>query len=103
MAEYSRVARANEVPRGRGTVVEVEGKKIALFNVEGRFYAIDNTCTHRGGPLGEGNLRGSTVTCPWHGAQFDVRSGQVLASPAAADVSTYPIKMEEDSVWVAVS
>jgi nitrite reductase (NADH) small subunit len=103
MAAFRRVASVNDIPSGQGTVVEVGGKQIALFNIQGVFHAIDNTCTHRGGPLGEGNLRGTTITCPWHGSQFNVTNGQVLSPPAASDVSSYPTKVEEDSVWVAVS
>jgi nitrite reductase (NADH) small subunit len=103
VTEFRRVANVNDIPAGQGTVVEVGGKQIALFNIQGVFHAIDNTCTHRGGPLGEGNLRGATITCPWHGSQFNVTNGQVLSHPAASDVSSYPIKIEEDSVWVAVS
>src|SRR5262249_34203705 len=63
----------------------------ALFNVEGTFYAIDNTCTHRGGPLGEGELSGDTVTCPWHGAHFNVKTGAVTVPPARTGLRRYPI------------
>jgi nitrite reductase (NADH) small subunit len=64
MAEYVKVAQANEIEPNQGKLVELQGKKIALFNVDGRFHAIDNTCTHRGGPLSEGELDGDEVTCP---------------------------------------
>jgi nitrite reductase (NADH) small subunit len=103
MAAFRRVASVNDIPSGQGTVVEVGGKQIALFNIQGVFHAIDNTCSHRGGPLGEGNLRGTAVTCPWHGTQFNVTNGQVLGPPATSDVASYPTKIEEDSVWVALS
>src|SRR5207245_179427 len=66
--------------------LQAEGLSIALFNVEGSFYAIDNTCTHRGGPLGEGELKGDTVACPWHGAHFNVKTGAVTVPPARAGV-----------------
>jgi nitrite reductase (NADH) small subunit len=101
--EFRRVARVQDIPSGKAAVVKVGGKQIALFNIQGVFHAIDNTCTHRGGPLGEGNLRGTTITCPWHGSQFNVTNGQVLGPPAVSDVVSYPTKVEEDSVWVAVS
>ena len=68
MPEYVKVAQASELEPNLGKLVEVQGKKIALFNVDGKFHAIDNTCTHRGGPLSEGELEGDEVTCPWHGA-----------------------------------
>src|ERR1035437_10936362 len=70
MPEYVKVAQASELEPNHGKLVEVQGKKIALFNVDGKFHAIDNTCTHRGGLLSEGELEGDEVTCPWHGAKF---------------------------------
>ena len=62
---------ANEIEPGQARLVDVKGKEIALFNVDGEFFALDNTCTHRGGPLAEGEVAGHKVTCPWHGATFD--------------------------------
>lgn len=103
MAEFRRVANAGDIAPGKGTVVEVGGRQIALFNVDGSFHAIDNVCVHRGGPLGEGNLRGATVTCPWHGAQFDVTSGEALSAPAPSGVTSYPTKAEDGGVWVVLS
>ena len=70
MPEYVKVAQASELEPNHGKLIEVQGKKIALFNLDGKFHAIDNTCTHRGGPLSEGELEGDEVTCPWHGARF---------------------------------
>jgi nitrite reductase (NADH) small subunit len=75
MATFLKVAKAADVEPGCGKSFEVNGKRIALFNVEGALYAIDDTCTHRGGPLSEGELNGNEVSCPWHGARFDVTSG----------------------------
>jgi Rieske Fe-S protein len=88
MAGFVKVAKTGEIAPGQGKQVEVNGKKIALFNVEGSFYVIDDTCTHRGGPLSEGALEGKKVTCPWHGARWLVFSS-VKASrtlPASPDV-----------------
>jgi nitrite reductase (NADH) small subunit len=79
MAEYVKVAKASELEPNHGKLVEVQGKKIALFNVDGKLHAIDNTCTHRGGPLSEGELEGDEVTCPWHGAR-QPSSGSVRSS-----------------------
>jgi nitrite reductase/ring-hydroxylating ferredoxin subunit len=76
-----KVAKTDEVAPGQGKLVEVNGKKIALFNVEGSFYAIDDACSHLGGPLAEGFLDGNEVTCPWHGARFDITTGEVLRPP----------------------
>ena len=75
MGEMVAVAKKNDVPAGKGIAVEIKGKRIALFNVDGTFYAIDDECTHAGGSLSEGDLYEYTVTCPLHGAEFDVRSG----------------------------
>lgn len=78
MGEFVKVAAAAEIPPGKARAVDAGGKRIALFNVDGTFHAIDDTCTHRGGPLSEGTVEGTEVTCPWHGAVFDVTSGTVL-------------------------
>jgi nitrite reductase/ring-hydroxylating ferredoxin subunit len=103
MAGFRRVAGINDVPDGKRIVVEVDNKRIAVFNVKGIFYAIDSTCPHRGGPLGEGSLHGTRVNCPWHGSQFDVTSGHVLGPPAFTDIKSYPTRVEESSIWVALS
>jgi nitrite reductase/ring-hydroxylating ferredoxin subunit len=102
MAKFRRVADVKSIPSGRAAVFDVGAKKIAVFNFEGSFYALDNTCPHRGGPVGEGSLRGTRVSCPWHGAQFDVTNGQVLGPPATADITSYATKVEGDSVWVEI-
>ena len=73
MADYICVAKADEIPAGQGRTVEVEGKKIAVFNIDGNLHAIDDTCVHRGGPLGQGHLEEGVVTCPWHNWRFDWR------------------------------
>ncbi|MBI2985676.1 MAG: non-heme iron oxygenase ferredoxin subunit [Deltaproteobacteria bacterium] len=102
MAGFVKVAKADEIVPGQGKMVEVNGKKIALFNVEGAFYAIDDTCTHRGGPLSEGVLDGKEVTCPWHGATFDVTTGEVLGPPAPKGVSQYNVRLEGDNIEVEI-
>ena len=102
MAELQRVANVDDMPPGKGIVIAVDGKEIAVFNVGGDFYAVDNTCTHRGGPVGEGYLRGNVVSCPWHGAQFDVTSGQVVSPPAPGDIPTYSTHVEDGGVWVEI-
>ena len=97
----TKVAKVSEIPAGSGKVVEVEGKPIALFNCEGTFYAMDNTCKHRGGPLGEGLLSGSTVTCPWHGWEYDVTSGACSMDPSLS-LQTFPVKVEGNDILVSV-
>jgi len=94
MAGFVKVAKSDEIAPGQGKMIEVGGKKIALFNVEGSFYAIDDTCTHRGGPLSEGSLDGKEVTCPWHGAIYDVITGEVLSPPAPKGVARYNVRVE---------
>jgi len=93
MPEYVKVAQANEIESNHGKLVEVQGKKIALFYVDGKFHAIDDTCTHRGGPLSEGELEGDQVTCPLHGAKFKVSSGEVLGPPAPKGVNSYKVRV----------
>ena len=81
MAGFVKVAKTGEIAPGQGKQVEVNGKKIALFNVEGSFFVIDDTCTHRGGPLSEGVLEGKRVSRPWHGATYDLTTGRGPQSP----------------------
>ena len=100
MPKLVKVAETKEVAPGTGKVVGAEGRSIALFNVAGTFHAIDNTCTHRGGPLGEGDLAGEVVTCPWHGAQFNVKTGDVLTPPAWTGVQSFPVQVQGDDVLV---
>jgi len=88
-----------DVPEGAGKTVEVAGKRIALFNVGGKFYAIDNACKHRGGPLGEGEVDGSTVICPWHGWEYDVTTGANL-DDASVKLGCYPVKVENTDIMI---
>ncbi len=82
--------------------IAIKGKKLALFNVGGKIYCIDNSCTHAEGPLCEGNLDGSTIECPWHGSKFDITTGKVLEAPATEPVKTYQTKIENGEVFVKV-
>jgi nitrite reductase/ring-hydroxylating ferredoxin subunit len=102
VAEYVTILRASQLQPGQATWVDVKGREIALFNVDGTYYAIDNECSHLGGPLGEGRLDGAVVTCPWHGSRFDVRTGQVVSAPARDPVRAYPVQVEGDDVQVAL-
>jgi len=100
MSSFVSVAKVNDVPPGQGKTVQVAGKNIALFNVDGSFYAIDETCLHRGGPLGEGELTGHLVTCPWHGWKYDVRTGISITNPAAK-VNCYETKIEGEDLSIS--
>ena len=93
MADYVKVAKTNEIEPGQARLVDVKGKRIALFNVDGQFFAVDNTCTHKGGPLAEGEISGHEVTCPWHGATFDVRTGEVVDLPAQRGIARYGVRV----------
>lgn len=100
MGEFTRVATVEEIPEGTARMVEIGGRKLAVFHVEGEFYAIDNTCTHDGGPLAEGTVDGHEVTCPWHGAVFDVRTGEVLGPPAGKDVASHAVRVQGSDIEV---
>ncbi len=91
----------SEIPPNSGKALTVDGKDIAVFNVEGAFYAVGNTCVHRGGPLGEGSLEGTTVTCPRHGWQYDVTTGKTLQLPDQG-VEKYEVRVEGEDLLVAL-
>jgi nitrite reductase (NADH) small subunit len=101
VAEFIKVASISELSVGSSKTVEVQGKVIALFNVGGRIYALDNTCLHQGGPLGEGRLEGEVVTCPWHMWEFNVRTGEKVGEPSLR-VATYPVQVDGDDIKVAL-
>jgi 3-phenylpropionate/trans-cinnamate dioxygenase ferredoxin component len=102
MATFVKVARSDELASGQSKLVEVNHKRIALFNADGRYYAVDDTCPHRGGPLSEGELEGGAVVCPWHGALFDLATGAVKRFPAAVGVATYEVRVEGGEIAIAV-
>jgi len=99
MVTFVRVAKVSDIPPGQGRVVVVQGRPIALFNLDGSLYALSNVCLHRGGPIGEGELDGAVVTCPLHGWEYDVRTGSNTINPAAR-LSTFPVRIEGDDVLV---
>ncbi|HET8943980.1 MAG TPA: non-heme iron oxygenase ferredoxin subunit [Dehalococcoidia bacterium] len=102
MPDFKKVASASEVPAGEMTIVEVDGEEVAIANVGGEFFAFSNTCTHRGGPLGEGILTGDVVECPFHAGQFNVRTGAVVAPPPSEPVQTYAVRVDGDDISVAL-
>jgi 3-phenylpropionate/trans-cinnamate dioxygenase ferredoxin component len=103
MNDYQRVCKASDVPDGGKTVVEVGDRLVALFHVGGKYWAIDDLCTHDGGPLAEGELEGYTIACPRHGARFDIRTGRVLSMPATQDTPAHAVKIEGDDVLVKIT
>ena len=102
MSEFLKIATVDEILPGRAKMVDVGGKEVAVFNVAGSFYAIDNNCTHVGGPLCEGEIDGCEVTCPWHGAVFDVTSGQPLGPPASQPVTRYDLRVNGADIEIQI-
>ncbi|MBI1927078.1 non-heme iron oxygenase ferredoxin subunit [Candidatus Poribacteria bacterium] len=92
----------SELPPGEKKLVEVDGMPVVLFNVNGTFYAIEDVCTHDGGPLAEGELEGEEIECPRHGARFNVRTGEVLCMPAVEPVECYKVKVENGEILVSL-
>lgn len=102
MAHFEKVVAKSDLKVGEGKVVQTGGREIAIFNVDGNFYAVDNTCPHQGGPLGEGMVDGDTITCPWHGWTFDVKNGSCTLNPNAS-VSCFEVKVEGEDILVSAS
>ena len=99
MADFQKVLKLDELPVGTGKCVNVNGNEVGLFNCDGKVYAIENNCAHQGGPLSEGTLSGTIVTCPWHNWKFDVTTGDSPVVPTA-NVNTFEAKVEDDEIWV---
>ncbi|HZX60390.1 MAG TPA: non-heme iron oxygenase ferredoxin subunit [Candidatus Methylomirabilis sp.] len=99
MGKKVKVGQVTDLAPGEGKVVEADGHPIALYNVEGKFYALHNTCLHQGGPLGEGDVDGTVVTCPWHGWQYDVTTGTNVKNPSVK-VASFTVKVEGSDVLV---
>jgi nitrite reductase/ring-hydroxylating ferredoxin subunit len=101
MAQEVKVARVNEIPPGEMKLVELgEEEVVVVANVGGQFFAFANKCSHRGGPLAEGELEGELVRCPWHGGQFNVRTGEAVAPPPSKPIPVYQVRVEGDDVYL---
>ena len=98
MAEFVTVAKTADIAPGGAKTVDVKGTPVAVFNVGGTYYAIEDTCTHVGGPLSEGAVEGKAVSCPWHGAQFDLATGQALTPPAPIGVKPFTVRIQGDQI-----
>jgi len=99
-AGFVTVARVGEIPEGGVKVVRIDDQPIALFHVDGGYYATDDVCTHDGGPLAEGKIQGDVIECPRHGARFNIKTGDVLCLPAISPVATYEVEVEGDEIRV---
>jgi 3-phenylpropionate/trans-cinnamate dioxygenase ferredoxin subunit len=102
MARLVKVTDTRNLPPGSAAAFDVEGNRIALFNVGGTIYAIEDTCTHAGASLAEGTVEGTKVTCPWHGAEFDLTNGSALTPPAFEGVRTFRVVVEGDAIHVEI-
>jgi nitrite reductase/ring-hydroxylating ferredoxin subunit len=101
MSELIKVARTDQLPAGEPKLCTVEDRRIALFNIDGTIYAIDNHCTHRDGPVGAGELKEGMITCPWHGWRFNVTTGHCLEG--GANLRCYPVRVEGSDLLVDVT
>ena len=101
MATLTKIATRSEISKGTGKAVEVSGKTIAVFNCDGQFFAMENTCRHRGGPLAEGTLSGTSVSCPWHGWEYDVTSGACAMDPSIK-MQRFDVKVEGEDLFIAI-
>jgi len=99
---FIKVGRVSEIPSGRPEVFEVEDRHIAIYHLEDGYYAIEDICTHDGGPLAEGEVEGREVICPRHGARFDIKTGAVRSMPAITPVEAYPVRVEGDDLLVGL-
>lgn len=103
MAQFVKVGtRAEFEDLEAGKLVEAGGQSIAIFNVGSSYYAIENTCPHRGGPLAEGMMAGDEVICPWHGSRFNVKTGALLTPPAQQGVKSFPVRVTGNDVEVEI-
>ncbi|MBI4057147.1 MAG: non-heme iron oxygenase ferredoxin subunit [Elusimicrobia bacterium] len=102
MTQLVSVAKVSDIPVGQMKVIQAGSVRVALCNVGGTVYAIEDVCTHDDGPLGEGTLRGEQVECPRHGARFDVKTGKAVRMPAVIPVRTFPVKVENGEVFMEI-
>ena len=100
MSEWITVCNVADLPPGANRVVEIDGAQVAVFNLDGQLYAIEDVCTHDGGVLTGGPVEGDVIVCPRHGARFCIRTGEALSAPAYEPVATFPVRVEDGGVQV---
>lgn len=98
----NKVGTIDDFPEGKVKIVRIDGERVAICNVEGTLYAVEDRCTHDDAPLGEGELEGCEIECPRHGARFDVRTGKVTLPPAVYPIETYPLEIRDGDVMVDI-
>ena len=101
MAQFIKVAQRGDIPESSGKIIETGGRTLALFHSNGQFYAIDNACMHRGGPLGEGEVYGTRVVCPWHGWEYDFSTGLNVDDPSMK-LRCYRVRLEGDDILLEI-
>ena len=102
LCEFIPVATLEEVPQGERLFVEIDAIPIVIFNIAGQLFAIGDVCSHDDGPLGEGTLDGYEVSCPRHGAEFDVKTGKALSLPAVVDIPAYPVRVVDGQIEIGL-
>ncbi|MCX6054625.1 MAG: non-heme iron oxygenase ferredoxin subunit [Chloroflexi bacterium] len=100
---YHRIAKMIDLPEGERLFFELGGKSIVLFSLNGQFMATGDLCTHDQGPIGDGEIDGSTIICPRHGARFDLKTGKVLSFPAVMDIPIYPVRIVDEYIEVGLA
>jgi 3-phenylpropionate/trans-cinnamate dioxygenase ferredoxin subunit len=100
--DYLEIAPVSELPNGERMFVDIGDTPIVIFNIAGQLFAIGDVCTHDDGPLGDGDIEGFNVTCPRHGAKFDVRTGKVTSMPAVEDIPAYPVQVRDGTIFLGV-
>lgn len=100
--EWVKVATVDEIPPGERKLIDLRELVVAVFNIGGEYYCIEDVCTHDSGPVAEGELEGYTIICPRHGARFDVRDGAVLSMPAVVPVAAFPVRVEGEDILIGL-
>lgn len=99
---FVRLGKVTDIPAGRPETFEIEDRHIAVYRLDDGYHAIEDICTHDGGPLAEGEIEGDVVICPRHGARFSIRTGAALSFPAVTPVERYPVRVEGDDLLVGI-
>jgi len=102
MIEFYKTVHTSEVPLGKAKLIEISGKMLAIFHTSSGWFALDDRCTHRGGPLSEGQCLNGVVTCPWHQARFELVSGNCLSSDSLPPLKTYPVRLNQDVIEIGL-
>lgn len=102
MGELIKIGKASDIADGTAKCFDCKGKTIAVFNLGGEYFAIDDACSHVDGPLSEGFIEGEEVECPWHGARFNIKTGAALCDPAEGDLAKYPVRVSGDDLEIEV-